>query len=290
MIILVSCLRGVDPFWPGKSSVILQRYGLSHQAFLSRRTKTQQSTLGAENTAKGDVDSTKACLVFRADYATESDPAPATTQEAIVDFFRDPIHRNCLISAGNTREAHTVAVTDELLQKWKNRASLLGAAEPDATDDIVRVRIGGMRFPGINLESKSLIGSKLLLPTETTDFPSYEFVLIQDQREATGFQPLVWIYNQLTGAGKKDREKDTTPTSLSRVTIRGSNTNKTVTFMIETFLEIQVKFPVVLLKMLPVKKEKAEGQAAEALTKILKKDIDVAIAKFRDLYAESLQK
>jgi len=46
-------------------------------------------------------------------------------------------------------------------------------------------------------------------------------------------------------------------------------------------LEIRVKFPAVLLKMLPVSKDKAEAQGAEAVRKVLKKDIDVSIEKFK---------
>ena len=208
----------------------------------------------------------------------------------MVDFFRNAVNRNCLISGGNTRETTTIPTTNGLLQKWKNRASSLQAVEPDASDDVIQVRVGGMQFPGVTLESTSLIGTKLLLPSESNAFPSYEFTLIQDSRQATGLPPLVWVFNKLTGAGNQEREKDTAPMSLSRVTVQESSDGKDITFKIETFLEIRVKFPAVLLKILPVKKEKAEAQASEAVTKVLKKDIDAAIAKFRERYVDSLRK
>ena len=206
----------------------------------------------------------------------------------MIDFFRDSKHSACLISAGNTRESHTVAVSDELLQKWKSRALALGAKEPEATDTIISVRTGGIRFAGVTVESTSLIGSKLLLPTAANAFPSYEFVLIQDQREATGLRPIVWVYNQLTGVGDKERDKYTTPMSLSRVTPCLTPDGESVTFQIDSFLEIRINFPAILLKILPVSKEKAEAQGAEAVTKALKKDIDVSIEKFRDIYADAL--
>jgi len=281
---LVACLEGAIAFSPR----IIQPSRFASCAFLDKSTAPTNS-LQAESTAAADGATDEASLTLRADYVGKSKPAPVTSQEALVDFFRDPKHSACLISAGNTRESHAVAVTDELLQRWKNRASSLGAKEPEASDTIISVRTGGIRFPGVTVESTSLIGSKLLLPTKETEYPSYEFVLIQDQREATGLRPIVWVYNQLTGAGNKERENDAAPMSLSRVTPCPTSDGESVTFQIDSFLEIKVKFPAVLIKILPVSKEKAEAQGAEAVTKVLKKDIDVSIAKFRDIYAESLQ-
>lgn len=231
----------------------------------------------------------QASLVLRADYVGESSPAPVTSQEAMVDFFRDPKHSSCLITAANTRESHVVPSNNELLTKWKKRASILGAAEPKESDVIISVRTGGIKFPGVTVESTSLIGSTVLLPTESNHFPSYEFVLIQDQREASGLKPIVWVFNQLVGVGNKDREKDASPMSLSRVAPYPTvDDPEKITFKIESFLEIKVKFPSVLLKILPVSKEKAEAQGADAVRKVLAKDIDVSIEKFRDIYVESL--
>jgi len=288
-LMLVACLQMVDAFSPRNNSLLSERNRIS-LAFLSR-SKQRVALISREavhtNTVGEDFD--RASLVIRADYVAESEPAPVTSQEAMLHFFRDNVNRNCLVSAGNTREAHTTPTTDDLLQRWKERASSLGAEEPEASDTIVSVRIGGMQFPGVQLESISLIGTKLLAPPPSNDLPSYEFVLIQDKREATGLPPLVWIYNTLTGKGEKDREKDTTPRSLSRVTIQRKDHGKSVTFKIVTFLEIRVNFPVILLSILPVKKEKAEAQGSEAVSTVLRKDLDRAMRTFRDTYVASLQ-
>jgi hypothetical protein len=97
------------------------------------------------------------------------------------------------------------------------------------------------------------------------------------------------VFNQLVGVGNKDREKDAAPMSLSRVAPYPTvDDPEKITFKIESFLEIKVKFPSVLLKILPVSKEKAEAQGADAVRKVLAKDIDVSIEKFRDIYVESL--
>lgn len=289
LLAVLGCLRLVYTFWPGNRSAILERRRISRTVLTAHQVRAPQSSHEAENSTTEGNDSNKACLVFRADYVKESRPAPATSQEAMIEFFRNPIHRNCLISAGNKRETSSVPTTKELLEKWKKRALSLKAAEPEVSDTIIKIRLGGMRFPGIILESTSLIGTKVLIPSESNAFPSYEFLLIQDKRQATGLKPLVWIYDQLTGAGKKEREKDTARISLSRVTVQESEHNKTITFKIETFIQIRINFPAFLLKILPVKKEKAEAQGSQGIAKVIKHDIDSAMAKFRDLYAASLQ-
>lgn len=282
--VLLAHNRSAPAFWLGR---VLPRNRYSHENVCSNdkiaATPSIHSTSGDAPQQKDN----EATLVLRADYSTGSDPAPKTSVQAMVDFFRDPVNRNCLISGGNKRETQTVATTEELLQTWKARAYSLGAQMPEASDIIVLVRIAGMSFPGIKLTSLSVIGTKLVVPTTSDAFPTYEFVLIQDKREATGLKPLVWIYNQLVGTGKLEREKDTSPTSLSRVTVQ-SHDGASVVFKIKTFLEIRVRFPTVLLKILPVKKEKAEAQGSSALIKIISKDIDNAITKFRDSYVASL--
>lgn len=206
----------------------------------------------------------------------------------MVDFFRNPLHRDCLISAGGIRETKTLPTTDELLEKWKRQALSLGAAEPERSDAILEVKVGGIRFPGITLESASIVGSKLLIPIQPNMFPSYEFVLIADKRQATGLRPFVWVYEKLTGEGDKERKRDTAPTSLSRVTVEQVKGDEGVTFRIETFLEVRIKFPAFLLKILPVTKQKAEAQGSQGIAKLIKSDIDIAMAKFRDLYIASL--
>ena len=289
LIVLVASLHIVVAFRPGNNLESPEKT-LFSGAFLRSRTKTSKSSaVGAEKTLTVDEDTDKACLVLRADYVGVSDPAPVTSHAAMIDFFRDSRHTSCLISAGNTRESHAVPTTDELLQKWKRRAASLGASEPVASDIIISVAVSGINFPGVKVESISIIGSKLLLPTEATAFPSYEFILIRDERKATGLPPIVWVYNQLTGAGKEEREKDTAPMSLSRVTVCRSTDGESVTFKIKSFLEIRVNFPAVLLKILPVKKGKAEAQGGEAVTKVLKKDIDISVAKFRDMYVDTIR-
>lgn len=288
VIVLASYLHVIDAFSPRHQIEIAQpsRFSVGAPLCCRRRQAPPSSSLAAESATTVDEAVDQASLVLRADYVGESSSAPATSQEAMLEFFSDPKHSTCLITAGNKRESHTVPVTDELLSKWKKRGSILGAEEPNEGDVIISVRTGGIKFPGVTVESTSLIGSTLLLPTDSNPFPSYEFVLIQDQREATGLKPIVWVYNQLV---HPERAKDASPMSLSRVAPYPTEDGKSITFKIHSFLEINVKFPAVLLKILPMSKEKAEAKGADAVLKVLKNDIDVSIEQFRDIYVESLQ-
>lgn len=294
LLIVLVCFQVADTFWLGNRSAVLRRRRISSSSVLDAQARAPQSSHDADNSTGKDKDSDKACLVLRADYVKATTPAPAIPPEQMVDFFRNPLHRGCLISAGGKRETKIFPTTDELLERWKRRALSLGAAEPERSDTIIEVRVGGIRFPGISLESTSLVGSKLLIPIQPNVFPSYEFVLIQDKRQATGLRPFVWVYDKLTGEGDKERERDTAPTSLSRVTVEQIEAveqikgGEDITFRIETFLEIRIKFPAFLLKILPVTKQKAEAQGSLGISKVIKSDIDIAMAKFRDLYIASL--
>jgi hypothetical protein len=238
-----------------------------------------------EKVVEADTTTNDSTLVFRADYVYESDTAPLVSPERMLNFFRDAKNRDCLCTAGGQKEAQTIDTTDELLEKWKDRASTLGAVEPDSSDVIINVQTGRIHFPGLTVDTTSVIGSKLIVPAESSSFPNYEFILIQDKRKVDGLRPIVWTFNRLMALSKKEG-RDTTPLSLTRVFALPSEDGKDVTFKTETFLEVRVSFPAFLLKILPTSKEKTEAQGGEAVKKVLKKDIKVAVDKFRESWVD----
>lgn len=270
LLLLLACIQFVSSF-PPEVFWALSRSRRSSRPDVRKNAVTEKAV---------QVDTSDATLVFRADYVYESEPAPLVSPERMLDFFRDSKNRDCLVTAGDRLESHTLDTTNELLEKWKSKASTLGAVEPDASDAIINVRTGRIHFPGLNVDTTSLIGTKLILPPESISFPNYEFILIQDKRNVSGFKPIVWMYNRLMAPSKKEG-RDTTPSSLTRVFALPSEDGKTVKFETHTFLEVQVSFPAFLLKIIPSSKEKAEEQGNEALKKALKKDIEVAVDKFR---------
>lgn len=201
----------------------------------------------------------------------------------MLEFFQEEESRNYLVSSGGQQHVEATTTTVDLMDRWKVEASKMAAEEPTSEDVILRVKTGGINFPGLKIVSTALIGSKLLKPSDASMYPEYQFTLITDERIAEGAPPIVWIYNQLTGAGKKDdASKESTAHSLSRVTV--VDTGNELKFSISSILEIDVNFPSLLLRILPISKAKAEEQGSAAVLKTLSKGIEASIMGFRDKY------
>jgi hypothetical protein len=174
-----------------------------------------------------------------------------------------------------------------------------------------------MNFPGLALTSNAYIGSRLLQSldddhgsgesavTTLTGYPVYEFVLIRDEQTAKGFPPAVWLFNKLTGSAsssKKKAKKDvlnesggkrrkTSPRTLSHVSVVSSNNGGTddddeLRFQFKVNFEINLSFPKVLLKILPMSKTKAEQEGSLAIQKTLNKDLTKVMVVLRDQYVE----
>jgi hypothetical protein len=249
--------------------------------------ENQLISIGASTSKSGrDVEeSGQATLTFNCDSAFTSEPVPGATPQEIFAFFEQPAQRNCMISAGNIREVHDVDDEGYLLELWKQRSLETGACEPDASDSVLRVITGGMNFPGLSLTSEAYIGAKLLEPQSNSVYPVYEFTLIKDAQQVTGFKPAVWIFNQLTGAnGDATKDKNKAQT-LSKVTAGTTEDGQTV-FQVLVKFAITVSFPKVLLRILPVSKEKAEEQGSDAIGKTLEKDLQNAIKTLRQQYLD----
>lgn len=253
--------------------------------------RNQLISIGATSTSKSgkDVDvaeSGQATLTFNFDSAFMSEPVPSASPQEILAFFQQPAQRNCIVSAGNIRDVHEVDDKRKLLELWKERSLEVGAFEPDASDSVLRVITGGMNFPGLSLTSEAYVGAKLLEPRSNSVYPVYELTLIKDAQQVTGFKPAVWIFNQLTGANNDDATKDkNNAQTLSKVTADTTEDGQTV-FQVLVKFTITVSFPKVLLRILPVSKDKAEDQASDAIGKALEKDLKNAMKILRQQYLE----
>ena len=225
-----------------------------------------------------------ASLVFRLDSVFSSDPVPAATPQEILEFFQDPAQRNCMVSAGNTRKVEELENSYELFDLWKRRSPELGASEPGESDSILRVEAGGMHFPGLTMTSEAYIGANLLEPSGD-EYPVYEFSLIVDKQRVEGFKIAVWIFNKLTGADDDTSKNKTVSRSRTEVTATTTEDGETI-FQFHVSLTIQVFFPKLLLRILPVSKEKAEEQGSAAIGKALEKDLNNAIKILRQQFLE----
>ena len=251
--------------------------------------------------------STTLSFVGNLTYETE-EVTPASLPDgskSISGFFALPTARNLLMGSGtgNTVEPF-LEVTPNLMTRWRDEAERSGGSVPCDGDEILRVTTKGIQFPGLKLLTVTTMGCKLLPPDPDGSGegpiagPGYEFVLIQDEIQPIGSGPLVWAFNRLTGAGKKKKdgseENDQTTHSLARTIVRpskGGEEGRTegAVFVTNARLEVDVSFPSILLKILPVSKEKAEEQGSNSLLKALEKDVGPSVEDFRKEYLRWLE-
>ena len=258
----------------------------NHHAFLERRGRSSGSThiLNAGSLDEGDDTRTgTACLNLVARTSFESSIAPLVSSEKMFEFFKVETNRNCLVTAGNSKPCETITPSPELLQLWKIKAELTGGTEPNEGDVVLQINTGGIKFPGLTLQSVAMIGCKLVT-SAVSNFPEYQFVLIDDAQQVEGAKPVVWIFNQLTGSSKKVRKPSDGPLSITRVSAKLTDDEQGFVFFNEGYLKIFVKFPAFLLRILPVSKEKAEEQGSMSIQKAIEKDVETSILAFRDLY------
>ena len=246
---------------------------------------TGLSSLSADVEAHGTQD---APLVFSLNSVVSSDPVPAASPQAILEFFQDPAQRNCMLSAGNEREVEETQESAKYYDLWKIISREQGATEPDESDPILRVASGGMNFPGLTLTPETYIGAKLLDHSDDEyQYPVYEFTFVFDTKKVEGFKIAVWIFNKLTGADDEESKNKAVTRSLSKVTAITTDSGETV-FQVNMTFTTQVFFPQLLLRILPVSKEKAEQQGSAAIGKALEKDLNKAMQTLRQQFLERL--
>ena len=126
-----------------------------------------------------------------------------------------------------------------------------------------------------------------------TNKPEYQLVFIKDSPIVKGPSVLVWIYNQLTGSNKPTKddgtEKEQTVRAFSRFSYEAAPDGKSFVFSVQSKLEVIVKFPSLLLKIMPVSKEKAEEQGSESVLKAMGKDIEAVLPKVRKYYLKTFE-
>lgn len=248
--------------------------------FSCQNADNKQTTLQATESENGETSS----LTLDGGAVVSTGPLPFISEEFLASFLRDTANRNLLASAGGERPLEEVKLTSELLKTWQDACKELGAQTPDMSDTVIKVRTSGFNFPGLQLESTAFIGIKEDVSNENQ---VYEFVLIRDENTVKGLAPVVWIFNKLTGSegngkGNGDNQSTSSLTTLSYEKISESD----VIFTTNSRLVVNIKFPAFLLKILPTNKEKAEETGAKSITKVLEKDVNLAVAAFEKAYSE----
>jgi hypothetical protein len=205
--------------------------------------------------------------------------------------IKEPSSTSSTVVVPEVQSLHTPMDSD-LWNRWTNEAKRFnGATPPDPLqDELVLVKSSGIPFPlGMSLFVNSIVGVQLILPTTTTageqghhqqqppsPYPSYRFTLVKDTLSAKGPSALVWLFQKMTGNGNQDKDKEQTTHSFSTLRVlpsldskqehNGETTNGTdIVFQSESQIEINVRFPSLLLRFLPMSREQCNQQGSESV-------------------------
>ncbi|EJK73275.1 hypothetical protein THAOC_05110 [Thalassiosira oceanica] len=247
--------------------------------------KKRNNILSTAKRASADDDAT---LNLYGEFEYKSKTAPYSPR--IVDFLSlDETPRILLRGTGKNEVARVKEVDDALNLRYEALCRDLGLTADNASDrgycTYYEVRTGGVRFPGLQVDSLATIGVRQL-----TD--GYEFVLVGDTTEATGIPLFVYFFNRVTGKAEISDDDassaEQTTTSVNRISY--SVLDERVQFTSKANLSIRLGFPRVILKILPgARTKKIEEKGGEALVSALEKDIPTALENLVDKYVKWLQ-
>ena len=234
-----------------------------------------------------------ALLKFVGEATTITDQVPIPPQAAgdgksLAAFFSVDGHRD-LLMRGVSNVVEPMEANKELMERWTAEAERVGAVSPEEGDPLLQVTTAGIQFPGLKILSVATIGAKLIVDDES-GYPVHEFTLVKDTIRAEGPRPIRFIFNKLT-ATRDEEAKEQTTHSLTRTTAKSADLDdQMITFTSSSYLEVDVSFPKVLLRILPVSKEKAEEQGSQSILKTIEKDSGPALESFKDAYLEYVVK
>lgn len=224
----------------------------------------------------------KSMLKFGGALEAQTSPLPAPSKEQVLEFFTDPSHRNLFFTAGGAREVTPFTMDSETLDQWTAKCQTQESAVPDASDEVFSVQTAGIHFPGIHVQASAVLGVKFVEEPQL----SYEVSMVRDSVSVTGLPPIVWVFNKLIGGSDENKASNL---SLTTIFFEFDPNNETVIFKTESSLTIMVKFPSVLLKILPTNKEKAEEQGGKSAVKTLEKDVHSSIEAYEKAYLDFLE-
>lgn len=280
--------------------------------------KSKRPLLVLNASSDGSSNKRTTSLLFKGEKVYKSEPVPilhditststsstSKSSNDILSFFQNEQVRSILLNGDREDSIELIAnenVNKEMMDLWTKQAMIVGGDLPNMSngDVVFKVDTGGINFSGLNIKSSSLIGVKYLNEnnnssgSSTTTSPEYQLVFIKDSQIVEGPRVLVWIYNQLTGNNKSkkdnnDEGKEQSVRAFSRFTYETTPDGQSIIFSVESTLEVMVKFPSLLLKVMPVSKEKAEEQGSASVLKAMGKDIEAVLPKMRTFYLKTFE-
>lgn len=276
------------------SAAFMGRSDASRHA-IAHSTRTTLMSLAAGKDTDGKI-----CFVqFSANktVATECVPVPADGLSSVLNFFERDENRNLLLSAGKRNGPNVAQIEerDELMSMFQEESKLQGISDEESKCGVIKFLDVGSptQFPGLSVTSINTMSSRFI--TNDDGMPEYQFTLLDSTQDAKGAPPLVWLFKKLTGsgngvthAGNSDVDAKKGSSSFTRVYVVPSEDDRVISFEANATLDIVVKFPSVMMKLLPVNIEKFEEQGSASIQKVLDKSIRPSIELFVEAYKKWL--
>jgi hypothetical protein len=233
-------------------------------------------------------------------YKSRDVPVPSDGKD-IAHFFDMNSNNHFLLLAKGTRNDVRLAEdrnVSKYLARWIEEAEQLGAAKPDLDDKLIAISVK-TPFLVFVINVVATLGVKLLLHEQrslddnsiessegrTLLAPEYQFTLLEQSVSADGPPPLLFIFNQLTGINRKVKGTYVQPNhALFRVEAIPSPDRKRLSFVSHMTAELNIRFPRVLLNLLPVPKEQIEKQGSVNLERNMRRDVPPGVDLFRKAY------
>lgn len=227
----------------------------------------------------------KASLKLQGDVTLRSDSLPETVVPSqVARVWRE---KDILLAFANGGSApEEVPVTSEWESAWRKYCNLWygDAYLPRQGDgDKLFSSSTWTKLPGLSLCTTVWTGVKLLPNTRNQKIPAYCFVVIGQKQTATGLPPIVWMFHQIMGTKPKKGEsvpvESMVPTGpcKSVFSVEERKEDGRLCFRLDSSFQFDIKFPAVLIKLMPTSKAKAEKQASAALSKTISKAGKIAI-------------
>ena len=295
-----------------QNDIILKQYRPSMILYesageiLSETTTTTTTTTTLNEKEEDTLDkkkkkSKKTTLCFQAERKFESEKVPASSL-SLNEFFHQ--HKSVLLTGRNNQ---LVECNNETYRKfydvWVEKSKMANFTEPNHQPNtcwMYHVINSGTEFPGLKITSEMIMGCQLLESEGgNDDFPEYQFVLLDSQNKASGSKWMVWIYNQLTGEGDKEdtnsnneeeeRGKNSSNALMRFYVSAEDDDTNTILFHSNSNLQIDIEFPNIMVKLMPVSKRRAEKLGSDSVGNALDKEGKHTLNAFQEAYKSWIQ-
>lgn len=252
-----------------------------------------------------DVHQDTSGLMFKASTVYKSRdasmPKHRKHREEILRFFSTDEANFHLLAKGThnvVKEVDDHEVSTQL-DHWTSEAHYMNAKIPTTDDKLLSLSVT-TPFLVFVLKVTAMLGVKILWHSyqiTTSDdahtevkLPEYQFILLDQTFSAEGPPPLVFIFNQLTGINKTAKGTYKQPNhALFTVKATPSKDIKRVSFVSRMTAELNIRFPEILLKLLPVPKERIEKEGSHSLKRNMERDVPPGVDLFRNAYVDWLR-